>query len=94
VLDCWGKEKKRLAQIENVKCQSLPAFGGARGDQGSNAKSNPNVKVFDFWIWDFDIHLKFGFWHLALIHCEFAKIDSLDLIIPIFLLSITPLLQP
>jgi len=51
-------------------------------------------RVFDFWIWDFDIHLKFGFWHLALIHCEFAKIDSLDLIIPIFLLSITPLLQP
>jgi hypothetical protein len=32
VLEYWGKEKKRLTQIENVKCQS------------SNAKSNPNVK--------------------------------------------------
>jgi hypothetical protein len=40
----YRDKEKKLTQIENVKFQSLPAFGGARGDQGSNAKGNPNVK--------------------------------------------------
>ena len=47
----------------------------------------------DFWIWDFDIHLTFGFWHLALMHGHFANIAFLDPIIPSFqysLLGVTP----
>jgi hypothetical protein len=50
-------------------------------------------RVMDFWIWDFDIHLTFGFWHLALMHGHFANIAFLDPIIPSFqysLLGVTP----
>jgi hypothetical protein len=41
---CRGNWIDGVDEIANVKCQSLPAFGGAKGDQGSNDKSNPNVK--------------------------------------------------
>jgi len=46
-----------------------------------------------FWIWDFDIHLTFGFWHLALIHTYFAKRHFFDPIIASFQYSFDLLLQ-
>jgi len=50
-------------------------------------------KLSNFWIWDFDIHLTFGFWHLSLMHSYFAKLHFLDPIIPSFQYSFQPLLH-
>jgi hypothetical protein len=65
-------EKQPLTQVKNVKAQmpnQIPM---------SNDKKE---RVIGFWIWDFDISLTFGFWHLALIRCDFAKIHFFDPII-------------
>jgi uncharacterized protein with PIN domain len=44
-----------------------------------------------FWIWDFDIHLTFGFWHLALIHSYFDRCFFLCPSVPTFRYSNIPL---
>ena len=36
----------------------------------------------NFWIWDFDIHLTFGFWHLALMDASFVTTHFLDPSLP------------
>ena len=67
-----------VEEIANVKCQSLPAFGGAIGDQGSNDKKMQVTVLLDLGFWhSFDIWiLAFGFF--------FAPVLQYS-IIPVFL---------
>jgi hypothetical protein len=63
--------------MSNVKVYPPSAAPEATRAQMPNQILMSNDKEDDlshFWIWDFDIHLTFGFWHLALIHHNFAKL--------------------
>jgi hypothetical protein len=74
-----------------MECWSTGAKEKTKADTDSKCQMTKRSELSNFWIWDFDIHLTFGFWHLALIHSHLAKLHFFDPIIPIFLPAITPL---